>query len=170
MAEMFEELDDFLDDSLTLPMGGKEYVVPAVPGRDGLWAQRVLEEVERAKKEGDADAGKLDDGDERLLYQRMLGPTFDEMLADGVTWQRISHAAMTVFFWTISSRDTAVKYWRAGGDPERLRPAGNRRSRRASEAAERTTRKQGSGSGTKARKTSAKGKKSRGGKSSASGA
>lgn len=173
MGTGFEELDDFLDDSLTLPINGRDYVIPAVPGKDGLWAQRVLEEVERAKKDGDADAGRLDDGDERLLYQRMLGPVFDEMLDDGVTWQRISHAAMTVFFWTTSSRETAEKYWKSGGDPERLRSAGStprQGSRRASAAAGSTTRSPGSTSGTKAAKTSArKSKVSAGKKSSKSG-
>lgn len=157
-ANEFGELDEFLDDSITLPIGGRDYVIPSVPGKDGLWAQRLLEEVDRAKKAGDADAGKLDDGDERMLYQRMLGPVFDEMLADDVKWQRISHAAMTVFFWTTSSRETAVKYWKAGGSPERLRSAGspNRASRRASAAAARTTQKRASTSGTKARKGSPK--------------
>ena len=168
MAGAFKELDEFLDDSLTLPIGGKAYEVPAVPGRDGLWAQKLLAEVERAKDAGQADAGKLDDGDERLLYQRMLGPVFDEMLTDGVSWQRISHAAMTVFFWTTADRDTAEKYWTAGGDPERLGSAGspNRASRRASAAAANTTRKRASTSGTKAAKTSARKKPGSPGKKS----
>jgi len=156
----FGELDEFVDDSITLPVPGKDgtkaYVIPSVDGKTGLWAQRLLEEVERARETGDADAGKLDDGDERLLYERMLGPVLGEMLDDGVRWQKISHAAMTVFFWTTAGRDKAIQYWRAGGDPERLRSAGNRASRRASEGAARTTRKRASGNGTKARKSSAK--------------
>jgi len=161
----FGELNEFLDDSITLPVPGKEgtksYVIPSVDGKTGLWAQRLLDEVERARDAGEADAGKLDDGDERLLYERMLGPVLDEMLEDGVKWQKISHAAMTVFFWTTASREKAVQYWRAGGDPERLRSAGspNRASRRASAAAARTTRKPGSTSGTKAPKGSAKKKR-----------
>lgn len=157
----FKELDEFLDDSLPLPIGGKTYAVPAVSGRDGLWAQRVVEEVQRAKEAGEADAGKLDDGDERMLYQRMLGPVFEEMLDDGVTWQRLSHAAMTVFFWTTVSREAAEKYWESGGNPEAPTSAGspNRASRRASAAAANKTRSRASSSGTKARKGSARKKK-----------
>lgn len=167
----FGELDDFIDDSITLPGvpgrdGKKDYDVEAVDGADGIWAQRLLAEVERARESGDADAGKLDDGDERLLYQRMLGPVMDQMIADGVKWPRISHAAMTVYFWTTVGRDKAVAYWKSGGDPERLSPAGNRASRRASAAAERTTRKRASGSGTKAPKTSARKSKASPGKKS----
>ena len=80
----FGELNEFLDDSITLPVPGKDgtksYVIPSVDGKTGLWAQRLLDEVERARDAGEADAGKLDDGDERLLYERMLGPVLDEML------------------------------------------------------------------------------------------
>lgn len=160
----FGELSEFLDDSITLPVPGKDdlskpYVIPSVDGKTGLWAQHLLEEVDRAREAGNPDAGKLNDGDERLLYERMLGPVLDEMLDDGVKWQKISHAAMTVFFWTTAGREKAIQYWRAGGDPERLRSAGspNRASRRASEAAARKTRKRASTSGTRASKT--KGKK-----------
>lgn len=161
-GDEFGELSEFLDDSITLPVPGKDgtkdYVIPSVDGKTGLWAQHLLEEVERAREDGNPDAGKLDDGDERLLYERMLGPVLGTMLDDGVRWQTISHAAMTVFFWTTAGRDAAIKYWKAGGSPERLRSAGspNRASRRASAAAANTTRKQGSTSGTRASKGKAK--------------
>ncbi|GAA2298283.1 hypothetical protein GCM10010402_66100 [Actinomadura luteofluorescens] len=163
----FEELEEFIDDTLPLPIHGKTYVIPAVDGKTGVWAQKILAEIERAKDAGQADAGKLNDGDERILIERMLGPVLDEMVEDEVKWPRISHAGMTVFFWTVVDRAAAAKYWKSGGDPEALGSAAgqNRRSRRASEAAERTTRKRASTSGTKARKTSAKKSASRGAKS-----
>ncbi|WP_242908669.1 DUF7426 family protein [Actinomadura terrae] len=158
MAE-FEDIDEVFDSSLTLPINGKKYRIPPVSGLDGLWAQRVVEEIRKAKNGGDVDAGKLNDGDERLLYQRMLGPVFEEMLADGVKWDRISHAGMTMFLWTTATHDDAESYWKAGGDiPEALGSAEstpNRASRRASAAAERTTKRQVSTSGTRAPKTSA---------------
>lgn len=166
----FGELNEFLDDSITLPLPGrngktKVYEIPAVDGETGLWAERLFAEIMKAHEGGKPDAGKLDDGDERIFYERMLGDTLGEMIADGVKWPRISHAAMTVYTWTTTNRDTAVKYWDAGGNPESVRPAGNRASRRASAAAARSTKKRASGSGTKARKTSAKSKGSPGRKS-----
>jgi hypothetical protein len=167
----FEELEEFGDDVLELPIHGVTYVIPAVDGATGLWAQRLLETVEAAKEAGDVDAGQLDDDDERLLYQKMLGPTFDEMLDNGVNWQRLGHAAMTVFFWTTTTREQAEAYWKAGGDPNRARSAAspNRASRRASAAAARTTRSRASTSGTKASPTSRKTRGSAGRTSSATG-
>ncbi|TYK47153.1 DUF7426 family protein [Actinomadura decatromicini] len=160
MAENeFEDVDELFDSSLTLPINGKKYRIPAVSGFDGLWAQRVVEEIRKAKAGGDVDAGKLNDGDERLLYERMLGPALDEMLKDGVEWERIGHAGMTMFLRTTASREDAQAYWKAGGDlPEADGSAGspNRATRRASAAAARSTKKQGSTSGTRARKGSAK--------------
>lgn len=154
----FRDLDEFFADFLELPIGGKTYRVPDVPAADGLWAQRIVEEIRKAKRAGDADAGKLDDGDERLLYQRMLGPVFDEMMADGVGWSKVTHAGMTAFIWATNDREAAEKYWESGGDPEALGSAGstqNRASRRASAAAARTTQKRASTSGTKAPSSSA---------------
>ncbi|TDD90772.1 DUF7426 family protein [Actinomadura rubrisoli] len=154
----FTELDEFFDDTITLPIGGKPYIIDGVSGEDGLWAQRLVDAIERAKKEEDVDVGKLDDGDERLLYQRMLGDTFDEMLSDKVKWAKIGHAAMTVFFWTTQNKTVAEQYWQAGGDPEALgsaEPTPNRASRRASAAAARSTRSPAPTNGTRARSTSA---------------
>lgn len=169
----FEELEEFEDDVLELPIHGKTYAIPAVDGATGLWAQRLLETVEAARAEGDIDAGKLDDKDERILYERMLGDALDEMLADGVNWQRIGHCAMTVFFWTTTTRQQAEAFWKAGGDPERARSAAspNRASRRASAAAASKTPSRASTSGTRAPKTSAarKTRGSAGPKSSPSG-
>ena len=155
----FEELEEFEDDVLELPIQGKTYVVEAVDGETGLWAQRIVETVQAARQAGDVDAGRLSDGDERILCERMLGSALREMLDDGVKWPRISHAGMTVFFWTTMDRETAEKYWKSGGNPEAARSAAStpqRGSRRASEGAANTTRKQGSGSGTKASPTKAR--------------
>lgn len=154
----FGEVDEFLDDVLELPIGGKTYVIEAVDGETGLWAQRIVETLQAARKAGDVDAGKLSDGDERILVERMLGDTLNEMLADGVKWPRISHAGMTAFFWTTMDQETAEAYWKSGGNPEAARSAEStppRASRRASGGAASSMRSRASTSGTRAPKTSA---------------
>lgn len=153
---MFKDLDEFLDDGssgLELPIGGKVYKVPDLDGPTGLWAERLAAALGRDDDEG-ADA--LDDGDERILAERMLGSALEEMVADGVAWPKIRIAGMTAFFYHVDQPEAARRYWEAGGNPEAAGPAEeetqpNRASRRASAAAARTTRKRASGSGTKAK-------------------
>lgn len=153
----FKDLDEFLTGSsgLELPIGGKVYAIPDLDGPTGLWAQRMWEDIGRARAGGDEEAGKFDDADERLLVERMLGSALEEMLGDGVTWTRIQTAGMTAYLYFAVGEEAARKYWEAGGDPEAMSPATetppNRASRRASAAAARTTRKAASGSGTKAK-------------------
>lgn len=154
---MFKDLDEFLDDGssgLELPIGGKVYKVPDLDGPTGLWAERLAAALGRDDDDG-ADA--LDDGDERILAERMLGSALEEMVSDGVAWPKIRIAGMTAFFYHVDQPEAARRYWEAGGNPEAAGPAQeegtqpNRASRRASAAAARTTRKRASGSGTKAK-------------------
>src|SRR5262245_50084393 len=104
----FRDLDEVFDDSLRLPIGGKTYVVPPADARLGLYCQRLL------AAGIDAHAGRtpvfptqLDDAQELDLYQRCLGPVYNELVADGVTWPKIRHAGTTAYLWTAGDKELA---------------------------------------------------------------
>ncbi|MFF0770981.1 hypothetical protein ACFYUK_19000 [Nonomuraea wenchangensis] len=156
MAKL-KALDEFFDDTLGLPIGGKEYVIPAPDAETGLLCQRLMQAgvAAAAGQETDlSDLADLDDDQETDLYRRCLGPVYDQLLADKVTWPRIKHAGVTAFLWIAVDLDAAMKYWESGGDPEALAP-----NRAASEAAASTTRSRGSTNGTS---RSRQGQRSRG--------
>ncbi|GAA5046581.1 hypothetical protein HNP84_009751 [Thermocatellispora tengchongensis] len=148
----FQDLDDFFDDSLPLPVGGKWYRIPAPDAEVGLLCQRLMH-ASLAAEQGEAvDDPKLTalaevvltDDEERDLYQRVLGPVFDELRADGVSWPKIQHVGATALVWVAAGKDAAAKMWASGGMGEA--PAPNRATRRA--AAAKSTRSRGSGTTT----------------------
>jgi len=144
----FRDLDEFLDDTLPLPIGGRVYVVADVDAETGLLCQRLF------AAGADAYAGRephipaeLDDGQELDLYQRVLGDTYAQMVSGGVHWQKISLAAQTTIAWIAVGRDAAEQVWNSGGRPEQQAP--NREARRtASKATAKSTRSRGSTSTT----------------------
>ncbi|MYX36724.1 MULTISPECIES: hypothetical protein [unclassified Streptomyces] len=159
----FEALDDFLDETLTLPIKGREYVIEAPSAEVGLRTQAIVQAAAIAADGGRANERVLADAAERDMYADLLGPAYEQMIADGVKWPRLKHAALTAMVWVVQSREQAERYWNLGGDPKAAAP--NRASRRSQEARSggaSTTRNQGSGSGTSTRPA-----RRRGGKASA---
>ncbi|MFD0659770.1 DUF7426 family protein [Thermocatellispora tengchongensis] len=138
----FQDLDDFFDDSLPLPVGGKWYRIPAPDAEVGLLCQRLMH-ASLAAEQGEAvDDPKLTalaevvltDDEERDLYQRVLGPVFDELRADGVSWPKIQHVGATALVWVAAGKDAAAKMWASGGmgkpRPRTGRLVGQRRRNR----------------------------------------
>lgn len=154
MAAKFEALDELFDDSLELPIEGKTYKIPSPSGETGLQVQRITTVAVQLLAGGTpADAEHLDDDEERDLLQMCLGPVYDQLLADGVSWPWIRHAGLTAMFWITAGIDEALAFWKAAGDPSRLAP--NRETRRnktkaTGSAAAKSTRTRGSTSGTNA--------------------
>lgn len=148
----FQDLDEFFDGSLRLPIGGKWYRIPSPDGETGLKIQRYTEIATKAAKaaregkggEAELDKQLLTDQEELDLYPLALGPAFEEMRADGVAWSRIRHAAMTAVVWISFGEDPAAEFWASPGKPK---PEPNRAQRRATAAANKT-RSQASTSGT----------------------
>src|SRR4051812_10427810 len=104
----FKELSEFADDPvLELPIDGRIYVVHGVDGETGLWAQRLIELGLAAMNGKEVDGSLLDDDQERGVYARLLGDTYQELLDAGVRWERIKHVAYTALLWITSSMDTA---------------------------------------------------------------
>lgn len=151
----FRDLREFLDKPhITLPIGGTDYIVYDVDAETGLWAQTVWEVGVDAFQGEEVDGAQLDDGDERTVYERVLGETLDQMLKDGVGWADVKRVGLTALIWIAVDEDTAARFWEAGAtlpgeadSPAATQP--NRASRRASAAAARTTRTRASGSTTK---------------------
>ncbi|WP_433355635.1 DUF7426 family protein [Microtetraspora malaysiensis] len=150
----FQDLDEFFDDSLPLPIGGKWYRIPAPDAEVGLLCQRLMHAGMAAEPGEPVDDPKLNelasvvlnDDQERDLYQRVLGPVFDELRADGVTWPKIQHVGATATVWVAAGKEAAAKVWAAGGVGEA--PAPNRATRRATTAAAKSTRSRGSATTT----------------------
>ncbi|MEU1880836.1 hypothetical protein ABZ470_26315 [Streptosporangium sp. NPDC020072] len=148
----FQDLDEFFDDSLRLPVGGKTYVIPAPDAEVGLLCQRLMHAslaVEQGEEVDDPQLNELaavvlDDDEERDLYQRILGPVWDELRADRVTWPRIQHVGATALVWVAAGKEAAAKIWGSGGAGEA--PAPNRATRRA---AAKSIRSRGSGTTTR---------------------
>ncbi|MEV3981773.1 hypothetical protein [Nonomuraea sp. NPDC049758] len=148
----FRDLDEFFDDSLPLPIGGKTYRVPPPDADTGLLCQRLMTAGIAAANGKEVDAAQLDDAGEVDLYQRVLGAAYDEMRADEVSWPRLKHAGVTAFLWIAGDEEAAAKFWDAG--PESEAPK--------AEAAT-STPSRGSTSGTsRTRPTQATGKRSAG--------
>lgn len=178
----FQELDEFFDDTLELPIRGKIYKIPSPDGETGLWCQRVFEvgaRVESGQKVPASQSAKLqlNDNDERELYDRVLGPAKQEMLDDGLTWARISAAAQTAIIWIATDRTTAEKYWNeqvVGGGPKAQprQPQDHKPpAKKATAKRTGTTRssRQGSPAGSKPRKNNTASTGSAGSTSSATG-
>ncbi|PJN40514.1 hypothetical protein CG747_12645 [Streptomyces sp. CB02959] len=157
----FEALDELLDETLRLPIGGRTYTVPAPSAEVGLRTQALINAAATAADGGKVDEQVLGDAAERDLYRDVLGPAHDEMVTDGVTWPALKHSAITAMVWIAQDKAAAETFWNAAGDPNRLAP--NREARRARSGAAKSTPSRGSTSGTSTRQapTPAKPKQAR---------
>ncbi|MFF0894741.1 hypothetical protein [Streptomyces sp. NPDC003278] len=143
----FQQLGELLDDSLTLPVGGKNYRVPPPSAATGLRVQAIMQAAAVAADGGQIDEAVLRDAAERDMYLDVLGDAHGEMVADGVSWPTLKHCAITAMVWIVQNREAAERFWNSGGDPSRLAP--NRQARRSSSDAASKTQYRGSSSGTK---------------------
>src|SRR6478752_5332110 len=119
----FKSYDDFANASLRLPIKGKMYVIPSPDAATGLFCQRLMAVGTSAalgqEPEGDTVDAILSDDDERDLYRRLLGPAWDEMIADDVPWMVMQHAGTTAMVWVTNGWNAAEEYWnRQGPDPK----------------------------------------------------
>ncbi|MFD9859759.1 MULTISPECIES: DUF7426 family protein [Streptomyces] len=145
----FEALDELLDERLELPIGGRLYTVDAPSAEIGLRTQALINAAAVAADGGRADEQVLGDAAERDLYREVLGAAHDQMVADGVKWPALKHAAITAMVWIAQDKTAAERYWNAAGDPSRLAP--NRAARRNRSGAASSTPSRGSTSGTSTR-------------------
>lgn len=158
----FKSLDEFQDDTLTLPVRFKngetrDVTISAPSARDGLRVQTVMEAGLRVAAGGNADEIILDDDEELDFYRIALGSKFEE-LRDGCSWPWFRHVAITTVLWITQDKETAENHWNTGGSPSQGAP--NREARRAAgKAAAKSTQKRGSTNGTSPRQGGSPGRK-----------
>lgn len=151
---MTEELSDytkFAEGPLRFPINGKVYVLPPIGIPEGL----ALAGVIKATKEKDDFELDID------LFKLVLGPLWDEMVADNVPLDAAIHAGVTALADRQYGREFAKITWETGADPKAVEPyvkamatqTGNRASRRSnSTAGAKKTPKPASTKATKSRK------------------
>ncbi|MER5769550.1 DUF7426 family protein [Streptomyces sp. NPDC001985] len=159
----FKTLDEFLGDSLDLPIKCRDskvrtFHIAACSAEDGLRVEKLMETGLRMAADGaEPDAEVLDDAAELDLYRITLGDAHDEIRSH-LDWPRFRHVALTAVIWITQGLDTAEAYWNADGDPSQVGPA-NRTERRASSRVAKSTPKQDSQSGTSTRKGTGRARK-----------
>lgn len=127
---------------LRFPINGKVYTAPEVTIELGIRLNGIADGT------ADQDMPMLE------LYKLLLGPVWDEMIADGVALNAASRAGMTVMNDFLYGREYAETIWETGLDPKAAAAltaarSGNRASRRSTSTGKaRRTRSQASTSGT----------------------
>lgn len=118
----FRDYDDFTNASLRLPIKGKTYTIPSPNAATGLLCQRLLAMGASAALGVEADDDTVDailsDDDEKDLYTRLLGPAWDEMIADEIPWMIMQHAGTTAMVWVVQGWAAAEEYWNRQGGPD----------------------------------------------------
>lgn len=151
-----DHVDDFLDEdeALQLTWRGKTYSIPPVDARTGLRIERVMAAAEQAARDKDAkpDDQVLSDMDELDLYPDVLGPVYDEMLDDGISFRRLKLAATAAMMWTVYDEAVAVEFWEAGGKAPAPANRQQRRAETTRTGGASTTKRPASGSGTSTRR------------------
>lgn len=169
----FKDLAEVLDDTLRIPVSGKEYVIHGVTAETGLWFQAIVEvgkvqadAIRKAEEAGEAAPQEVDVPADiervleaahgRDLQREALGDTLDELIADGVSQVRINHLAQTVVLWTVAGRPQAEEYFNSGGKAVPPNRAARRTATRTRTGAANTTRKPASRTTTNTPKGTAK--------------
>jgi hypothetical protein len=105
--------EEFAQEPLTFPIGGKEYVTPPLGFTDGIRLQRVLAGEDESLNDAPAEEG----------WRLVLGTAFDEMVADKVPLEAIARAGFTAMTDFQFGREQAERVWEAGLDPKALADA-----------------------------------------------
>lgn len=136
------DLSEFFDDSLEYTNvkskaypDGKTYRIASPDAKTGVWLAALAEVGVRAAAGADIAAEdlnslKLDDDEEISLYQRVMGPVYDELIEDGVPWtvlQKIGEDAYIYFALSPEVADASLE----GSGNQPARP--NRAKRRTAQ-------------------------------------
>lgn len=116
----FSDFNDLFD-PLVLPIGGKDYTVPPVSFEAGVRINGIVDGTDELTDEE--------------FFRLILGPAFDEMLADSVPSVAITRAGQAALADFKYGRRMAVVMWKTGGDPKAVEslasPPQNRAARRS---------------------------------------
>lgn len=106
--------------TLKLPVGEKTYVVESPDANTGLWVQSLMS-ASAAVRAGlvptETDSKLiLDDDEERSLYERVLGPTCQQMIDDGVRWPALKRAGAAAVAWIAFGEEAAERVWNGSAE------------------------------------------------------
>lgn len=119
--------ESFAEKPLEFPIGGKVYALPPLGIEAGLRLATVVAGEDEASKELKGEA----------LWKLLLGPLWDEMIADDVPLAAATRAGLAALADYQYGRAMAEAAWEAGADPKALeayitkKVAPNRASRRS---------------------------------------
>ncbi|WP_181034118.1 hypothetical protein [Arthrobacter sp. GMC3] len=157
----FKDLRETLDSTLSLPIGGKEYVIPPINAEVGLRMQDIMNvaaKAAQAKKDGkeyvmtERDEELLSDDEEISIYRDAIGEAWDEMTEDGVTWEEMKLCALTAIFHATQGPEFAEEYFNSGGKVQAPNREARRMATRTRTAAATTTKNPASRTTTSTRK------------------
>lgn len=154
-----QELDDFFNPALLLPINGKEYRVKAVDAQTGLRLQNLLSAGLKAASGEEITAKDIElvsDDDEPDFFTTILGDVYPQLVEDGISYKGIQFISSVVFVWTTQSFDIAQQMWRSGGKAPEQNREQRRTATRTRSAAASTTPRRASVSSTSTRKTTTK--------------
>lgn len=152
MTEL-SDYSEFAEGPLRFPINGKVYELPPIGIEDGI----VLAGIVSGKNK----AAQKMEGVE--LWKLLLGPLWDEMIADGVPLEAATRVGLTALADRQYGREMAEITWETGADPKALQPylrkqaaaQGNRATRRSnSTGGAKKTPSRASTKGTKSRRRS----------------
>ena len=132
----FRDIEEIIE-PLTLPIRGKEYVIPPM----GVLS---IARYEEALANPDPEHPMTN----RELYEIALGEAYEQMRADNVSPAHILRAAYTSLADTQRGRAVAEVMWETGGNPKAETPAPEPEETTPPAAAS-TTKRRASGSGTR---------------------
>lgn len=124
------DVNEFFDGTLTYRgvrskahPDGRTYVVPEPDARTGLWLAGMGDAALMSSSGVEVTAQdmaklKLDDNEEASLYQVILGPVYDEMITDGVSWSKLKGIASDAFLFHAVSPELADVARAAPGEAE----------------------------------------------------
>lgn len=150
MPIQFDAVTEYLDnDGISLPIGGKDYIIPPPDALLGLEVTQIMTLVVDATNginiNDDPRIKEILDANEQAdasYERRILGPALDEMLADKVPWPMVQLAFQTTMVWIAQGAESAARYWASGGGamgkaPGRKRARKTRKARRGSTGSKR---------------------------------
>ena len=114
------DLNEVLDLRLTLPIGGKTYVVDPPPANIGAHlinrlALGIAADAGIPLEETDRGQLVVDDADMPDFATQCLGAVYQQMLDDGLSTAQVEFAVTTAFYaWTVG-KEFAETFWETGG-------------------------------------------------------
>jgi hypothetical protein len=108
----FRDFKDIATEPLTLPINGKNYVIPPVNAADGLKAWQWIRDSE--KKDG--TTATVED-----VATLLLGDVNSQLLEDKVSYAALNRVYQTVLADFTNGRATAEAIWETGGDPKAVK-------------------------------------------------